>query len=113
MPKRLLSRFPVENLIFHKTSGQIYEIEGLFGTDNTIMSEDITVPIEPGDYFERSIPNGSTEYFKVTDIGYVKGMHGIPDSCTTCATCTTFATLVMNWSKNLRIADGHQDRRNC
>ncbi len=79
MHKKLLSRFPTEKLIFHKPSGQTYVVEGLVGTNSAIMSEDVTIPIEPDDYFERFIPNGIKEYFKVTDTGYIKGTSGIPD----------------------------------
>lgn len=47
MKTSILSRFPTETLTFHKTSGENYEIIGLVGTDNTIMSEDTSIPIEP------------------------------------------------------------------
>ncbi len=44
-----------------------------------IQSDDVTVPIAPNDYFERNLPNGIIEYYKVIDPGFYKGMQDIPD----------------------------------
>jgi len=65
-------------LILHKSSGDTYEVTGLVGSSG-IQSEDISVPIEKDDFFERKLPNGITEYYQVTDPGFHKGMHEIPD----------------------------------
>lgn len=79
MKRSILANFPTENLLFHKTSGEIFDVDGMLGTSGTIMSEDISIPIETDDYFERKLPNGVTEYYKVIDAGYHKGTPGIPD----------------------------------
>lgn len=51
--RSILASFPTEKLILHKPSGDTYEVEGLVESSG-IQSEDINVPIEPNDYFERS-----------------------------------------------------------
>ena len=79
MKRSILSNFPTDKFIFHKTSGDIYEIIGMVGTNSTIISEDVSIPIEPDDYFERKLPNGITEYFLVLDTGYIMGPPGIPE----------------------------------
>lgn len=76
--RSILASFPTEKLILHKPSGDTYEVEGLVESSG-IQSEDINVPIEPNDYFERKLPNGIIEYYKVIDPGFHKGMQGIPD----------------------------------
>lgn len=76
--RSILDDFPTEKLILHKPSGKIYEVKGLVGSSG-IQSEDITVPIEPNDYYERDLPNGIIEYYEVVDPGFHKGMHDIPD----------------------------------
>ena len=73
-----LNNFPTEKLILHKPSGDIYEVEGVV-EPSEIQSDDVTVPIEPNDYFERNLPNGIIEYYKVIDPGFYKGMQDIPD----------------------------------
>ena len=76
--RSILAHFPTEKLILHKPSGSTYEVIGLVGSTG-IQSEDITIPIETNDYFERKLPNGVTEYYQVIDAGFHKGMRDIPD----------------------------------
>ena len=76
--RSILDNFPTEKLILHKPSGKTYEVKGLVGSSG-IQSDDITVLIEPNDYFERNLPNGMIEYYEVLDPGFHKGMHDIPD----------------------------------
>ena len=77
MSKSILARFPTEKLIFHKSSGDCYEVEAMVGTNSTIMSEDVSILIEVDDYFERTLPNGLVEYYKVVDTGYFPETPGI------------------------------------
>lgn len=77
--RSILSSFPTEKLILHKQNGKQYKVTGLV-SDNVIGSEDMSINIEEGDVFERTLPGGGKEYFQVTDRGFVKGMHGIPDN---------------------------------
>jgi hypothetical protein len=78
LKRSILANFPTEKMIFHKSSGDTYEVVAMKG-DTSIMSEDISIPIEVGDYFERHLPSGIIEYYEVTDPGYHKGTRGIPD----------------------------------
>ena len=45
---------------------------------NTIHTDDVNGVIEDGDIYERKLPNGAQEFFRVTDRGFYKGDHGIP-----------------------------------
>lgn len=76
--RSILANFPTEKIILHKPSGKVYEVIALVGSTG-IQSEDISIPIEKNDYFERILPNGVKEYYQVTDAGFHKGMHDIPD----------------------------------
>ena len=79
MGRSILANFPTETFIFHKLSGKNFEVVGMLGSSGTILSEDISIPIETDDYFERRIPNGVVEYYKVIDAGYHTGTAGIPE----------------------------------
>lgn len=43
-----------------------------------IFTDDEKLPIEEGDFFERSLPSGLVETYQVTDRGFMEGMGGIP-----------------------------------
>lgn len=76
--RSILKNFPTEEIILHKPNEQTYVVTALVSS-SSIQSEDISIPIEPNDYFERKLPSGVTEYYQVIDAGFYKGMHGIPD----------------------------------
>lgn len=76
--RSLLAHFPTEKIILHKTTGETFELDALVSSSG-IQSENISIPIELNDYFERVLPNGVCEYYSVTDPGFHKGMGGIPD----------------------------------
>jgi hypothetical protein len=46
---------------------------------DTIVFDDVKVPLEEGDFIERRLPSGMTEIYEVIDRGYFTGMHGIPN----------------------------------
>ena len=46
MKRSILAYFSTENLTFRRALGQTYEIIGMVGTDNTIISEDTLIPIQ-------------------------------------------------------------------
>ncbi len=73
-----IGEFPTETLILHKPCGDIYEVKCLVDSSK-VHCDDTSVPIEQDDYFERKLPNGIIEYYKVIDPGFYKGMLGIPD----------------------------------
>lgn len=76
---RIFSGFPTEKIILYKKSGEVIKnIEALV-QPKLILIEAVNVVIEEEDIFERSLPNGSAERYKVLDRGFYKGMHGIPD----------------------------------
>ena len=75
----MLSAFPTEELILRKKSGEEYRVTALVDSD-TIHSDDVNIVIEEGDIYERTLPNGAIEYYRVTDRGFYKGDHGIPDN---------------------------------
>lgn len=74
----ILSSFQTETIILHKTTNDTFEVTGVFGKDS-IMSDNVSIPIEEGDYFERTLPNGLIEYYLVTDSGFHKGIGSISD----------------------------------
>ena len=67
---KFLSHIPKEKLILVKQNGMTIEVEGLVG-DSIIMVADETVLIEENDHFERNLPNGLKEYYKVIDKGFM------------------------------------------
>lgn len=77
--RSILSNFPTETLILHKPSGDTFGVTGLVDS-STVFSDDTSIPIETNDYFERKLPNGVIEYYKVIDAGFYKGAHGVPDN---------------------------------
>lgn len=74
----MLSAFPVETLILHKKNGTTAEITALVD-DGVIHSDNVSVIVEDGDIYERTLPNSAKEYYRVTNRGFYKGDHGIPD----------------------------------
>lgn len=79
MKRNILGAFPTESVILHKASGEIIDnIDALVESDKFFI-DDADIVIEEGDFFERNLPNGSKEYYRVTDRGFYKGMHEIPD----------------------------------
>ena len=47
-----MANYPTEKMIFHKQSGEEFNVVGMLGS-GYIYSEDVTIPIETDDYFER------------------------------------------------------------
>lgn len=79
MARSILANFPTGKMTLHKLSGEEYEVEGMICSSGTlIMIEDVSIPIEMDDFFERKLPNGLIEYYKVIDGGYIIGTTGIP-----------------------------------
>lgn len=77
--RSMLSAFPTESLILHKKDGSTATVTALVDR-NAIHTDDVDVVIEEGDVYERTLPNGAKEYFRVVDRGFYKGDHGIPDN---------------------------------
>ncbi len=48
-------------------------------TRNVVHFDDVSVPLEEGDFIERVLPNGMKEVYEVVDRGYYSGGGGIPD----------------------------------
>lgn len=77
--RSILSRFPTENIVLHKASGEVLSKIKALVEPKKIFIDDASVIIEEGDFFERTLSNGAKEYFRVTERGFYKGDHGIPD----------------------------------
>ena len=77
--RSMLSAFPTEKLVLHKMDGSTASVIALVDR-NMIHTDDVTVSIEEGDIYERTLPNGAKEYFRILDRGFYKGDHGIPDN---------------------------------
>lgn len=77
--RSMLDAFPTEKLKLHKQDGTITEITALVDGDS-IHSDDTSIIIEENDIFERTLPNGAKEFYRVIDRGFFKGDHGIPDN---------------------------------
>lgn len=76
---RLFSGFPTEKVrIIKQDSSVIDDVKALVQS-KMVFVDDGTIDIEEGDIIERTLPSGSKEQYLVTDRGFHKGMHGIPD----------------------------------
>ena len=61
-----------------KKNGERHEDIPALVDSKMIFMEDVTLPIEEGDRFERKLPNGLVESYVVLDPGFKKGAGGIP-----------------------------------
>ena len=77
--RSMLSDFPTETLVLHKKDGSTISVTAIVDR-NTIHTDDVTVIIEEGDVYERTLPNGSKEYYRITDRGFYMGDDIIPDN---------------------------------
>lgn len=75
----MLDAFPIEELLLHKSDGNVVQITALVDGCE-IHSDNVEKNIEEDDIFERTLPNGAKEYYKVIDRDFYKGNHGIPDN---------------------------------
>lgn len=74
-----IKAFPTETVILHKQNGIIINnIVALVDPDHFTI-DDASVFIEEGDFFERILPNGLKEYYKVLERGFYKGTLNVPD----------------------------------
>ena len=74
----MLDAFPTEILVLHKKDGTAAKVKALVDKGE-IHSDDVGTIVEEGDIYERTLPNGAKEYFRITDRGFYRGDHGIPD----------------------------------
>ena len=61
-----------------KKNGERHEDIPALVDSKMIFLEDVTLPIEEGDRFERKLPNGIVESYLVLDPGFKKGVGGMP-----------------------------------
>ncbi|MDR3597055.1 hypothetical protein [Clostridium sp.] len=80
--RSILGNMPTEIVELRKQNGQI--ISGIVAlvslTTNTITTEDMSLPLEEGDKFIRSLPNGLLEVYTIIDRGFSNGGYTIPPS---------------------------------
>ena len=79
MMRSILSNFPTEKVKIIKQDLSIIDGVDALVESTKIFIDDGSVNIEEGDIIERTLPSGAKEQFLVTDRGFYKGMHGIPD----------------------------------
>lgn len=75
----MFSGFPKEDIVLYKLSGEVIRGIRAIVEPKTIFIDDTKINIEEGDFFERSLPNGSTEIYHVVERGFYKGMGSMPD----------------------------------
>ena len=75
----ILDSFGSEKLILHKKDGTIFTVTALVDED-MIHSEDVDINVEENDIYERTLPNGSKEYYRIIDRGFFTGAYGISDN---------------------------------
>lgn len=71
--------FSTETLILHKKDKTRSTVTALVDREE-IHTDNVNVIIEEDDIFERTLPNGAKEYYRVADCGFYKGDYGIPDN---------------------------------
>lgn len=75
----MFSGFPSENVVLYKMNGEASrKVDALVEPDHFFI-EDASIVVEEGDCFERTLPNGAKEYYRVVDRGYFKGMGSFSD----------------------------------
>ena len=60
-----------------KKDGNRFENIRAFVQSDKIFTDDTAIPIEDGDVFKRTLPNGIVERYTILDAGYQQGMGGI------------------------------------
>lgn len=75
----MFSGFPKEDIVLYKLSGEVIRGIRAIVEPETIFIDDAKINIEEGDFFERSLPNGSTEIYHVIERGFYKGIGSMPD----------------------------------
>lgn len=75
----LINSFSTEKVTLYKLTGEVIESICAVVEPDLFTIEDTSVDIEEDDFFERVLPNGGREYYRVSDRGFYKGDHGIPD----------------------------------
>lgn len=73
----MFNGFPKENVILHKLNGKVISDIKAIVEPKQFFIEDSSLNIEEGDFFERILPNGSHEYYRVEERGFYTGMGGI------------------------------------
>ena len=70
--------FPKENARLIKQDASVIDNIAAFFSNGTVFVDDVSIGIEDGDTFERTLPNGIKEHYLVLDNGFFCGSPGIP-----------------------------------
>ena len=62
-----------------KPDGQRFDNLKSVVDGDSIIFDDVHVPLEEGDHIERQLPGGRTELYEVLDSGFTRGGSSIPD----------------------------------
>ena len=74
----MFSRLMNDRVTLVKRTGQRFENLRASVQSGLIVTDDVEVPVEDGDTFERTLPSGVKESFDVLDAGFQQGLHRIP-----------------------------------
>ena len=73
---KLSSHLPTQRVTLIKKDGRRIEVSAIVAS-NVFHIEDMTLPIEDGDTFERRLPSGIVETFIIVDVGYQQGFGSV------------------------------------
>lgn len=75
----MFNDFPTESIILHKASGEAAsKVEAIIDSKNVII-DNPSVIVEEDDFFERELPNGAKEYYRVVECVFYRKEHSIPN----------------------------------
>jgi hypothetical protein len=66
-----------DRLTLVKADGRRFDNVAASVQNNFVCTDDLKLPLEEGDIFQRNLPNGLQETYEVTDTGYVEGKGSI------------------------------------
>ena len=74
----MFETFMNDRVTLVKKTGQRFENLPASVQSGLILTDNVKVPVEDGDTFERTLPSGVAESFEVLDAGFQQEFHGIP-----------------------------------
>ena len=74
----MFETFMNDRVTLVKKTGQRFENLSASVQSRLILTDNVKVPVEDGDTFERKLPSGVAESFEVLDAGFQQEFHGIP-----------------------------------
>ena len=72
----MFETFMNDRITLVKKTGQRFENLPASVQSGLILTDNVKVPVEDGDTFERKLPSGVAESFEVLDAGFQQEFHG-------------------------------------